>query len=163
MFFGEGVPRDRVERAFRGVQDADAMLVVGSSLMVYSGYRFAQAAADAGKPIAAVNLGRTRADHLLALKVSQSCSEALASAVGAGLASRIRRFELSTIRRPCPLDALIGLLPDLVMLMRRDGRIVAAGGGHAVPELRPAAGGRARRRARLVRRHAHARHPARTP
>jgi NAD-dependent SIR2 family protein deacetylase len=78
VFFGESVPRDRVERAMRGVQDADAVLVVGSSLMVYSGYRFAQAAADAGKPVAAVNLGRTRADHLLALKVSQSCSEALA-------------------------------------------------------------------------------------
>ena len=79
VFFGESVPRDRVERAMRGVQDADAMLVVGSSLMVYSGYRFAQAAADAGKPIAAVNLGRTRADHLLGMKVSQSCSEALAT------------------------------------------------------------------------------------
>jgi NAD-dependent SIR2 family protein deacetylase len=79
VFFGESVPRDRVERAFQGVQEADAMLVVGSSLMVYSGYRFAQAAADAGKPIAAVNLGRTRADHLLALKVSQPCSEALAT------------------------------------------------------------------------------------
>jgi hypothetical protein len=47
--------------------------------MVYSGYRFAQAAADAGKPIAAVNLGRTRADPLLALKVSQSGAEALSS------------------------------------------------------------------------------------
>jgi NAD-dependent SIR2 family protein deacetylase len=77
VFFGESVPRDRVERAMRGVQDADAMLVVGTSLMVYSGYRFAQAAADAGKPIAAVNIGRTRADHLLALKVSQPCAEAL--------------------------------------------------------------------------------------
>ncbi len=53
------------------------MLVVGSSLMVYSGYRFAQAAADAGKPIAALNLGRTRADPLLTLKVSQPCAEAL--------------------------------------------------------------------------------------
>jgi NAD-dependent SIR2 family protein deacetylase len=79
VFFGESVPRDRVERAMRGLQDADAMLVVGSSLMVYSGYRFAQAAADAGKPIAAINLGRTRADPLLALKVSQSCAEALAA------------------------------------------------------------------------------------
>ncbi len=38
-----------------------------------------------------------------------------------------------------PADALIGLLPDLVMLMRRDGRVVASGGGHGVPELRPAA------------------------
>src|SRR5262249_26556529 len=77
VFFGESVPRDRVDRAMRGVQDADAMLVVGTSLMVYSGYRFAQAAADAGKPIVAVNIGRTRADHLLTLKFSQSCADAL--------------------------------------------------------------------------------------
>lgn len=78
VFFGESVPRDRVDRAFAGLHEADAMLVVGSSLMVYSGYRFAQAAADAGKPIAAVNLGRTRADHLLALKLTLPCAEALA-------------------------------------------------------------------------------------
>ena len=55
-----------------------AVLVVGSSLMVYSGYRFVQAAAEAGLPIAAVNLGRTRADPLLRLKVDARCSEALA-------------------------------------------------------------------------------------
>ena len=85
VFFGESVPRDRVDRAMRGVQDADAMLVVGSSLMVYSGYRFAQAAADAGKPIAAVNLGRTRADPLLALKVNQPCGDALAGLSGPDL------------------------------------------------------------------------------
>jgi NAD-dependent SIR2 family protein deacetylase len=54
------------------------MLVVGSSLMVYSGYRFARAAASAGKPIAAINLGRTRADDLLSLKVEQPCAQALA-------------------------------------------------------------------------------------
>jgi NAD-dependent SIR2 family protein deacetylase len=67
-----------VERALRAVREADAMLVVGSSLMVYSGYRFAREAGAAGKPIAAVNLGRTRADDLLALKVAQSCSAAFA-------------------------------------------------------------------------------------
>jgi NAD-dependent SIR2 family protein deacetylase len=77
VFFGESVPKDRVEAAMLGLQQADAMLVVGSSLMVYSGYRFAQAAAQAGKPIATVNLGRTRADDLLALKVAQPCAEAL--------------------------------------------------------------------------------------
>jgi NAD-dependent SIR2 family protein deacetylase len=77
VFFGENVPRERVDRAFEGVAKADALLVVGSSLMVYSGYRFAEAAAAAGKPIAAINLGRTRADHLLALKVSQAVEEAL--------------------------------------------------------------------------------------
>jgi NAD-dependent SIR2 family protein deacetylase len=78
VFFGESVPRDRVERAMAGLARADAMLVVGSSLMVYSGYRFAQVAATSGKPIAAVNLGRTRADHLLALKLALPCAEALA-------------------------------------------------------------------------------------
>ena len=62
----------------RHLEDADAMLVVGSSLMVYSGFRFVETAARAGKPIAAVNLGRTRADHLLALKVETSCDAALA-------------------------------------------------------------------------------------
>jgi NAD-dependent SIR2 family protein deacetylase len=78
VFFGESVPRDRVDRAMLGLHQADAMLVVGSSLMVYSGYRFAQAAAEEGIPIAAVNLGRTRADHLLSLKITQPCSQALA-------------------------------------------------------------------------------------
>jgi NAD-dependent SIR2 family protein deacetylase len=60
------------------LERADALLVVGSSLMVYSGYRFAVATAHAGKPIAAINLGRTRADDLLALKISEDCAAALA-------------------------------------------------------------------------------------
>jgi NAD-dependent SIR2 family protein deacetylase len=53
------------------------MLVVGSSLMVYSGFRFVQMATRAGIPIAAANLGRTRADQMLALKVEQACERAL--------------------------------------------------------------------------------------
>ncbi len=77
VFFGESVPPDRVERAMRALARADAMLVVGSSLMVYSGYRFAEAAARTGKLIAAVNLGRTRADDLLALKIELPCARAL--------------------------------------------------------------------------------------
>ena len=79
VFFGESVPVHRVEKAMRGLECADAMLVVGSSLMVYSGYRFAETAARAGKPIAAVNLGSTRADGLLALKVEAPCARVLAS------------------------------------------------------------------------------------
>jgi NAD-dependent SIR2 family protein deacetylase len=79
VFFGETVPRERVTRAFDGVAQADALLVVGSSLMVYSGFRFAEAAAAAGKPIAAVNLGRTRADHLFALKINEPCGEVLSA------------------------------------------------------------------------------------
>jgi len=78
VFFGESVPPARVETARRDLQRADAMLVVGSSLMLYSGYRFAQHAAQLRKPIAAVNLGRTRADALLSLKLSQRCAAALA-------------------------------------------------------------------------------------
>jgi NAD-dependent SIR2 family protein deacetylase len=83
VFFGETVPRERVDLAFEGVAKADALLVVGSSLMVYSGFRFAEAAAAAGLPVAAVNLGRTRADHLLALKISEPCDEALTHALSA--------------------------------------------------------------------------------
>ena len=78
VFFGENVPRERVETARDHLARADAMLVVGSSLMVYSGFRFVDAAARAGKPIAAVNLGRTRGDDLFALKVEQACDTALA-------------------------------------------------------------------------------------
>ena len=78
VFFGDHVPRDRVDAAHRHLMRADAMLIVGSSLMVYSGFRFVQWAASAGKPAAAVNLGRTRADGLIALKVEQACEAALA-------------------------------------------------------------------------------------
>src|SRR5580693_3352147 len=77
VFFGENVPRDRVDSAFRHLEKADAVLIVGSSLMVYSGFRFVQHAVSLGKPVAAVNLGRTRADGLLALKVEEACEFAL--------------------------------------------------------------------------------------
>lgn len=77
VFFGESVPGDRRDAATRHVAQADAMLIVGSSLMVYSGFRLVQAAANALKPIAAINIGRTRADDLLSLKAEQPCVEAL--------------------------------------------------------------------------------------
>ncbi len=83
VFFGENVPRDRVERAGEHLANADAMLVVGSSLMVFSGYRFAREAARLGKPVAAVNLGRTRADDLLSLKIESECAAALDRALAA--------------------------------------------------------------------------------
>lgn len=77
VFFGENVPRTRVDAVLAALRDSDALLVVGSSLMVFSGYRFCLAAREAGKPIAALNLGRTRADDLLALKVEDDCGQAL--------------------------------------------------------------------------------------
>ncbi len=81
VFFGEGIPRGRLHAALRALDEADAMLVVGSSLMVYSGYRFCERASRTGKPIAAINRGRTRADQLFTLKVEDSCGAVLAALV----------------------------------------------------------------------------------
>jgi NAD-dependent SIR2 family protein deacetylase len=78
VFFGENVPRDVVVAAHDRLEQSDAMLIVGSSLMVYSGFRFVRTAAQRGIPIAAINLGRTRADDLLTLKVEDRCEAALA-------------------------------------------------------------------------------------
>lgn len=69
VFFGENVPTARYEAARDALAAADALLVAGSSLMVYSGFRFARQAYDAGQPIAIVNRGHTRADLLAELKV----------------------------------------------------------------------------------------------
>lgn len=69
VLFGENVPRDRVDRAFALVEAADALLVVGSSLAVFSGYRFVRRASELGIPIGIVNVGPTRADALGAVRV----------------------------------------------------------------------------------------------
>lgn len=79
VFFGDSVPRESVERAFALVEESDALLVVGTSLMVFSGFRFVRAAARDGKPIACFNLGRTRADDLYALKVEAPVEASLAA------------------------------------------------------------------------------------
>jgi NAD-dependent SIR2 family protein deacetylase len=88
VFFGENVPPWRHRRALVRLAESDAMLVVGSSLMVYSGYRYVKAAAAAGKPVAAVNLGRTRADDLLTLKVEQPAGFVLSAVVEAAPAGQ---------------------------------------------------------------------------
>ncbi len=77
VFFGDNVPRDRVDQARAFINNAAGLLVVGSSLMVYSGYRFAEQAHKLGKPIIAINQGVTRADALLTAKVQRDCGEAL--------------------------------------------------------------------------------------
>lgn len=69
VFFGDSVPRARVEAAHAMVREAEAMLVVGTSLAVYSGLRFVRAAAERGIPIAIVNAGETRGDPLATLRV----------------------------------------------------------------------------------------------
>jgi len=78
VFFGEQVPRPRVDAAFAALEQADGALVVGSSLAVYSGFRFCIRARELGKPIVAINRGRTRADSMFAIKVDRGCGEALA-------------------------------------------------------------------------------------
>ena len=77
VFFGDNVPRDRVAAAMQAVEQAAALLVVGSSLMVYSGYRFAEHAHRLGQPVLAINQGVTRADALLAAKLEDDCCRAL--------------------------------------------------------------------------------------
>ena len=81
VFFGENVPRLRYEEARSALASSDALLVVGSSLMVYSGYRFARMAHEAGQPVALLNLGRTRADDLASLKIEADCAATLAVAL----------------------------------------------------------------------------------
>ena len=88
VMFGESVPRERVESAMASVDRSDTLLVVGSSLMVFSGYRFARRASDQGKTVAIVNKGRTRADDLAAVRVDEDCGHALRSLV-ATLTDRI--------------------------------------------------------------------------
>ncbi|MET0807128.1 MAG: NAD-dependent protein deacetylase [Pseudoxanthomonas sp.] len=77
VFFGESVPRARYEIAQAALLRAQALLVVGSSLMVYSGFRFARMAHEAGRPIAILNHGRTRADDLASFKLEADCTTIL--------------------------------------------------------------------------------------
>lgn len=81
VMFGETVPKERVSDAMAAVERANALLVIGSSLMVFSGFRFARLAAAAKKPIAIVNQGRTRADDIATLKVDDDCATALGTAL----------------------------------------------------------------------------------
>ena len=83
VFFGENVPPARSARASEALAAADALLVAGSSLMVYSGFRFVRRAHETGLPIAIVNRGRTRGDDLAELKVSDDVGTVLSEAVKA--------------------------------------------------------------------------------
>ncbi|GIV57935.1 MAG: NAD-dependent protein deacetylase [Rhodothermaceae bacterium] len=87
VFFGESVPRERVQAAQALCEEADVLLVVGSSLAVYSGYRFVLWAAKAGRPVALVNLGPTRGDTVATVRLEGRAGEVLprlAAALGAG-------------------------------------------------------------------------------
>ena len=78
VYFGESVPKDRVQQAYSLVDQADALLVAGSSLTVFSGFRFVKHAAALGIPVAIINRGNTRGDDLATVKVDAGCSPMLA-------------------------------------------------------------------------------------
>jgi len=80
VFFGGSVPRERLDHCAAAVAGADGVLAVGSSLQVFSGYRFCRQARALGKPLAIINPGRTRADDIASLKLETEC-EALLQAV----------------------------------------------------------------------------------
>jgi NAD-dependent SIR2 family protein deacetylase len=81
VFFGENVPKERVEAGYAAVARSDGLLVIGSSLMVFSGLRFPRRAHELGKPIAIINRGRTRADELATLRLDADCGTALCDAL----------------------------------------------------------------------------------
>ncbi len=85
VFFGESVPRDKVELSMKRVDEADALLVAGSSLTVWSGFRFVKRAHERGIPIGIVNIGPTRADDLATVKVERKVGAVLVELYSAAL------------------------------------------------------------------------------
>jgi len=86
VFFGETLPPETVVQASRAVSEADALLVVGTSLTVWSGYRLVRQAHAARKPVYLINMGPTRADDEVTMKVEAPAGEALETLVAALLA-----------------------------------------------------------------------------
>ena len=78
VYFGESVAKETVRQAYALVEESEALLVAGSSLTVFSGYRFVRRAAALGIPVAIVNRGPTRGDDLATVKVDAGCSPMLA-------------------------------------------------------------------------------------
>lgn len=77
VFFGDNVPKARAERLANLVCNSDALLVLGSSLQVYSGYRILLTSYDLGNPIAVVNIGAVRGEDKVQLKISTKCGDVI--------------------------------------------------------------------------------------
>lgn len=77
VFFGENVAQATAAKAMVAVEQAEGLLVVGSSLMAYSAFRLCKAMVEQGKPVIAINLGKTRGDELLQVKIEASCERLL--------------------------------------------------------------------------------------
>uniref|UniRef100_A0A8C3MWZ8 NAD-dependent protein deacylase n=1 Tax=Geospiza parvula TaxID=87175 RepID=A0A8C3MWZ8_GEOPR len=76
-FFGDTVSQEKVSFVHQRLAESDSMLIAGSSMQVYSGYRFALAAREKKLPIAVLNIGPTRLDHFASLKLNSRCGELL--------------------------------------------------------------------------------------
>ena len=87
VFFGGNVPEAKLAAAWALFDRGEALLVVGSSLTVLSGFRFVRRARELGLPIAVINIGPTRADDLVQAKVAAGAAEVLPQ-----LAAHLRRF-----------------------------------------------------------------------
>ena len=77
VFFGESVPRARVDAAYALVECAEVLVVLGSSLTVMSGLRFVRHQVKRQQPVVIINRGPTRGDELASLKIDRGCSETL--------------------------------------------------------------------------------------
>lgn len=78
VFFGESVPKSRVEAAYALMERAEILVVLGSSLTVMSGFRFVRHNAKLQRPVVIINRGPTRGDDLASMKIDGGCSETLA-------------------------------------------------------------------------------------
>jgi len=105
VYFGENVPKERVQRAYTLVDAAQALLVAGSSLTVMSGLRFVRHAAKAGIPVVIVNRGWTRGDELAAVKLDAGCAEVLT--------------ELAATLSPVAVGPSVGFEPTTTALQER--------------------------------------------
>lgn len=75
VFFGDNVPKERAQRLAQLVCNSDGLLVLGSSLLVYSGYRILLTMEELGLPTAIVNIGAVRGEAKAQLKISTKCGD----------------------------------------------------------------------------------------
>lgn len=83
VFFGDNVPRERVDNVFNTLNNSSALMVIGSSLMVYSGFRFAREAHVQNKPLLILTRGKTRADDIATVKIDAEIEDTLVATIAA--------------------------------------------------------------------------------
>ena len=84
VFFGDSVPKKRVEEITQRLEESDACMVVGSTLETYSSFRHVRHCSEVGKPVLILNIGPTRADHLADVKIVGRCGAAFQTLLDRG-------------------------------------------------------------------------------